>query len=85
MAALLEEDLSAIPFLKKALPAHTARFPSIQNGLSAIQQQILELIRDDEVSILSLFQNVSDQASHYGLGDLQFWGILDGLCTAESL
>lgn len=79
MAALLEEDLSALPFLKKALEAHTARYPSMQNGLTAIQQLTLELLVDDEVSILSLFQSVSEQASHYGLGDLQFWGILDGL------
>ena len=61
MAALLEEDLSALPFLKKALEAHTARYPSIQNGLSAIQQLILELLGDEEVSILSLFQNISKQ------------------------
>ncbi|CAN7162547.1 DUF1835 domain-containing protein [Paenibacillus sp. LjRoot153] len=83
MAALLEEDLSALPFLKKALEAHTARFPSIQNGLSAIQQLTLELLVDEEVSLLSLFQNVSEQASHYGLGDLQFFGILEGLWHCE--
>ncbi|MNQ94526.1 hypothetical protein D3C85_1100470 [compost metagenome] len=79
MAALLEGDLSALPFLKKALAAHTARFPSLHNGLSAIQQLTLELLVDDDVSVLSLFQKVTEQASHYGLGDLQFWGILDGL------
>jgi hypothetical protein len=83
IAALLEEDLSALPFLKKALGAHTARYPSIQNGLAAIQQLTLELLVDDEVSILSLFQKISEQASGYGLGDLQFWSTLDGLWHCE--
>ncbi|MDR6553514.1 DUF1835 domain-containing protein [Paenibacillus qinlingensis] len=83
MASLLEEDLSALPFLKKALEVHLARFPSMQNGLSAIQQLTLELIRDDEVLILSLFQSLTEQLSHYGLGDLQFFGILDGLWHCE--
>ncbi|CAH1215549.1 hypothetical protein PAECIP111891_04251 [Paenibacillus allorhizoplanae] len=83
MATLLDEDLSGLPFLKKALEAHIARFPSMQNGLSAIQQLTLELIVDDEVSVLSLFQTISEQASHYGLGDLQFFGILNGLWHCE--
>ncbi|NQX61860.1 DUF1835 domain-containing protein [Paenibacillus qinlingensis] len=83
MAALLEEDLSPLPFLKKALEAHTARFPSMQNGLSAIQQLTLELLVDKEVSPPSLFQNLSEQASHYGLGDLQFYGILNGFWHCE--
>ncbi|KRE97889.1 hypothetical protein ASG89_28700 [Paenibacillus sp. Soil766] len=83
MAALLEEDLSALPFLKKALAAHTARFPSLQNGLSAIHQLTLELLVDEEVSPPSLFQNLAEQASHYGLGDLQFFGILEGLWHCE--
>ena len=44
MATLLEEDLSALPFLKKALDANAERYPSIQNGLNTMQQLILELI-----------------------------------------
>lgn len=83
MAALLEQDLSPLPFLKKALEIHTARFPSIQNGLSAIQQLTLELLGGEEVSPSSLFQKLSEQASHYGLGDLQFFGLLNGLWHCE--
>ncbi|WNR44743.1 DUF1835 domain-containing protein [Paenibacillus roseipurpureus] len=77
MASILEEDLSVLPYLKKALTAHTARYPSVQNGLSAIQELILSLLRDGELSLLSLFSQVSAEASGYGLGDLQFWHILD--------
>ncbi|MDQ0902889.1 DUF1835 domain-containing protein [Paenibacillus sp. V4I7] len=83
MATLLEEDLSALPFLQKALQANSERYPSSQNGLSANQQLILELIGEEEMPILSLFKRVSQTASHYGLGDLQFWAIVDSIRKCE--
>ncbi|NOU69948.1 DUF1835 domain-containing protein [Paenibacillus sp. LMG 31458] len=83
MATLLEEDLSALPFLKKALQANSERYPSSQNGLSANQQLILELIGEEEMPILSLFKSVGQTASHYGLGDLQFWAIIDSIRKCE--
>lgn len=83
MATLLEEDLSALPFLKKALQANSERYPSLQNGLNTIQQLVLDLIGDGELSPLSLFQKVSKTASHYGLGDLQFWAIVDSIRKCE--
>ncbi|KQX63783.1 MULTISPECIES: DUF1835 domain-containing protein [unclassified Paenibacillus] len=83
METLLEEDLSALPFLKKALEANSERYPSSQNGLSANQQLILELIGEEEMPILSLFKSVGQTASHYGLGDLQFWAIVDSIRKCE--
>jgi hypothetical protein len=83
MATLLKEDLSALSFLKKALEANSERYPSMQNGLNTIQQLILDLIGDGELSVLSLFQKVSEMASHYGLGDLQFWAIVDSIRKCE--
>ncbi|WP_261303535.1 DUF1835 domain-containing protein [Paenibacillus andongensis] len=83
MATLWEEDLSALPFLKKALEANSERYPSMQNGLNTIQQLILELIGNEEVPVLSLFQKASKAASHYGLGDLQFWAIVESIRQCE--
>ncbi|NOU90334.1 DUF1835 domain-containing protein [Paenibacillus sp. LMG 31460] len=83
MTTLLEEDLSALPFLKKALQANSERYPSMRNGLNTIQQLILDLIGDGELSVLSLFQKVSKTASHYGLGDLQFWATVDSIRKCE--
>lgn len=83
MATLLEEDLSALPLLQKALQANSERYPSTQNGLSANQQLILELIGDEEMPILTLFKKVSQTVSHYGLGDLQFWTIVDSIRKCE--
>ncbi|MZQ85719.1 DUF1835 domain-containing protein [Paenibacillus sp. 5J-6] len=79
LVALMEEDLSELSFLKRALEANLGRYPSMHNGLSGLEQLILEEIDRSEVSLYSLFQQVSEKTSDYGLGDLQFWGMLEQL------
>ncbi|WP_079415005.1 DUF1835 domain-containing protein [Paenibacillus ferrarius] len=83
LASLIEEDLSLFPFLKKALQANYDRYPSKLNGLNAIQQLILTLLAEAEVSILQLFHQISKSISGYGLGDLQFWSIIEDLRQCE--
>ncbi|RTE00179.1 DUF1835 domain-containing protein [Paenibacillus whitsoniae] len=83
LAELLAEDLSALPCLRQALQLHLGRFPSTQNGLSTLEQLTLGLIGDAEVSVLSLFRDVAAQALEYGLGDLQFWGMLNRFWKCE--
>ncbi len=41
---LLRRDTSALPFLQAALVEHLQEFPSVENGLSRIQRQILERV-----------------------------------------
>jgi hypothetical protein len=41
---LLRRDTSALPFLAAALLCHLQEFPSLENGLTRIQRQILELV-----------------------------------------
>ncbi|MFC5448718.1 DUF1835 domain-containing protein [Paenibacillus aestuarii] len=79
MNELLDADLSALPFLKDALEVYLGRFPSEQNGLSAVQQYTLELLEERDYSGGELFGQVSQKFMDYGLGDLQFWGILKSM------
>jgi hypothetical protein len=79
LLALMVEDLSELSFLKSALEVNLGRYPSRQNGLSSLEQLILEEIDRSEVSLYSLFQIVCEKAGDYGLGDLQFWGMLEQL------
>ncbi|MCY9661995.1 DUF1835 domain-containing protein [Paenibacillus chondroitinus] len=83
LAVLMGEDLSELPFLKRALEANLGRYPSMQNGLSSLEQLILEEIDRTDVSLYSLFQHVSEKASDFGLGDMQFWGMLEQLRLCE--
>lgn len=83
LASLMEDDLSVFPYLKKALEANLGRYPSDSNGLSNLQQFILGEMVHGEVSILSLFQRITEKFGEYGLGDLQFWSLLEHFRTCE--
>lgn len=83
LASLMEDDLSVFPHLKKALEANLGRYPSDSNGLSSLQQLILGEMVHGEVSILSLFQRITEKCGEFGLGDLQFWSLLEHLRTCE--
>jgi|GEM_PF-433091 len=45
---LLAQDTSALPYLAPALLKHLKRFPSVQNGLNRLEQEMLELVASGE-------------------------------------
>jgi hypothetical protein len=69
---LLATDTSTLPFLKRALQLHLARFPSLRNGLGYIENVGLKLISDGFKSFIDLFPKFADLEPTYGLGDSQF-------------
>ncbi|MCD1260767.1 DUF1835 domain-containing protein [Paenibacillus athensensis] len=76
-----KDDLSALPFIYKALQMHMERFPSVFNGLSGLQHLVLQMLAEQggQGEVLSLFRSVCERAAAYGLGDLQFWALIDEL------
>jgi hypothetical protein len=68
---LLRTDTSALPFLDAALRAHLRRFPSVENGLGAIENTSLGLVLSGKNSFIDLFKAYGDAAPIYGLGDAQ--------------
>jgi len=68
---LMNSDLSAMPFLKRALAKHIQRFPATSNGLGRIENVGLELIAEGYRSFKSLFPAFNRCESEYGLGDAQ--------------
>lgn len=73
ISTLIHTDLSALPFLKRALQIHLARFPSTRNGLGMIENTALQLIADGFTRFVDLFRRFGELQSGYGLGDLQLW------------
>lgn len=78
----LKRDTSSLPFLKTALVAHLARFPSLRNGLGRIENKALELISSDFKSFAQLFNAFGEAEPAYGVGDLQFWHDLKRMMEA---
>ncbi|MCF1191766.1 DUF1835 domain-containing protein [Mangrovimonas sp. AS39] len=67
-------------YLTNCLKAHLQRFPESKSGLSIIEENILVIIRDNEVkSRHHLLGYILNYQGYYGYGDLQFHRIIENL------
>lgn len=78
----LQEDTSALPFVQEAFEFHLSRFPSLYNGLGKVEQTTLALLYNSPAPAYAweLFHQAGIQEHWYGMGDLQYWGILKKMC-----
>jgi hypothetical protein len=81
-AALLERDLSNLPFLKPAVRRMLEELPG-PNGLSRTEQQMLEALAPGNITPPALFAAVQQKEEAVFIGDLSFWRLLDGLALAD--
>jgi hypothetical protein len=84
LLSLLASDLSAIPFLERALIKHLQRFPSTENGLGRIGNVGLNLIAGGYRNFRSLFPAFVSRESDYGFGDAQLYLELKQLAQAST-
>ncbi|WP_235594178.1 hypothetical protein [Paenibacillus naphthalenovorans] len=77
---MLKRDISALPYLYRAILCHLRRFPSVRN---AVQEAILEGVANGIVQPVFLFAQISNQFNDLGMGVVQFWAELDELVHAE--
>ncbi len=70
------------PFWDKAQLLHWSRFPSVKNGLSALQQIILELVADHEPTKRSLMRELLINQGAWGFGDFQYLEMIHDLHVA---
>ncbi|MCH9647517.1 MAG: DUF1835 domain-containing protein [Deltaproteobacteria bacterium] len=81
LVKLLAQDTSVLPFLSQALRRHLEQLPSVHNGLSRTEQQVVEIAARGEVSAGHLFAAQQKlEASPY-MADLPFWSYLDDLAS----
>jgi hypothetical protein len=80
---LLRGDCSALPFLAAALGRHLQQFPSVENGLSRTQRQILDSIAAGRGDPASLFHADRQLEPWIFLGYGAFLGWLRGLAECR--
>lgn len=83
-AALLDQDLSALPFLQGAVKRMLEELPNARTGLSRTQTAILEQITQGVTKPGNLFGAVQKQEEDAFLGDWSFWERLDGLARDDA-
>ena len=75
-------DCSALPYLKDALARFLEEYPSSRNGLSRLQNEILDAVRSGATQLGPLFSQVSNAESRPYFGDTMVWEEIDFLASA---
>ncbi|MGH6866532.1 MAG: hypothetical protein ACREDO_10270 [Methyloceanibacter sp.] len=78
---LLQEDLSALPFLRQAVLRMLEELPG-PDGLSRTERQLLAAAQPGTLTALALFIAVQRQEEAEFMGDWTFWRLLDQLALA---
>ncbi len=76
---LLRQDTSALPFLAGALLRHLQQFPSVDNGLSRTERQILQLVEAGVHRLPELFLADRQREERIFMGDAGFERHVRGL------
>jgi hypothetical protein len=79
LGRLLEEDTSALPLLGRAVRRHLEQFPSLANGLSRSERQIIEAAEDGRLNVREIFMEDQRREERVFAGDLIFFAYLRNL------
>lgn len=83
---LIQGDTEPLPFLKGALLRELEEFPSLRNGLSRSESQLLEAISGRPLGFSELFRRVSQREERRFCGDVTMAGYLERMSqTPEPL
>ena len=84
LVEFMQEDLSALPFLKEALKRHLEEFPDSQTGLTRHERQVLEMVEAGIHRPGRLFAEHQAREHAPYLGDWSFWNIIEQLTNVPN-
>ena len=71
---------SSFQYLNSCLKAHLKRFPNLKNGLSDLEENILKIVKDNDIkSRHHLLGYALNYQGYYGFGDIQINRIINNL------
>ena len=74
------ENKTQLKYLPNAIEAHLQRFPTVKNGLNTLENQLLDMaVNDTYESKEKLVGGILRDQGYYGLGDLQFFRMLQDM------
>ena len=83
LPALATAVLPDLPFLPAAMRRFLEEYPSTLNGLSRTEAQILRVASDGPLSVGKAFRESAALEEALFMGDLSFFGIVEGLADAR--
>ncbi|HEX2833039.1 MAG TPA: DUF1835 domain-containing protein [Thermoanaerobaculia bacterium] len=72
----LDRERADFPFLREGITLHASRFPSMYNGLGAIEQQALHTIATGTTDFPTLFDRINAGLPRFGFGDSEVFRLL---------
>ncbi len=81
LAAFINSDLSALPFLKKALERHLEEYPSLRNGLNKTQNKILKFVNEGTRDPVENFKACLESETVFFQGDWSHFNEISRLCN----
>ncbi len=84
IAAVLESDTSALPYLGPALTRLLEEYPSVRDGLARSERQLLRAIENGAATGAQAFAACAGMEEAIFMGDLTFWGIAERLAGGPS-
>jgi len=83
LISFINEDLSALPFMKAALKRHLEEYPDRVTGLTRHERQILEMVEEGIQRPGQLFAEHQKREAAPYLGDWGFWTIIERLTNGK--
>jgi hypothetical protein len=77
-------DLPSLPFVPGALRRHFEDYPSVHDGLSRSQRQMLTAVRQGHHTFGGVFAACQRLEERVYMGDVTFWSILEGLARGRN-
>jgi hypothetical protein len=84
LAALLETDMSALPFLAAALGRHLEDYPWTRDGLSRTERRLMTLAQPGPIDIWTAFPRMHDEETAFYIADQSFWETVKALEVAAA-
>ncbi|MBL7077681.1 MAG: phosphotransferase [Kiritimatiellae bacterium] len=82
--AVIAGDCSSLPYLSDALIRFLEEYPSTRNGLSRLQNEILEAAASGATQLGPIFSHVSNAEARPYMGDTMVWEEIDSLASGST-
>lgn len=84
LARISSEDDAPLEFVPPAITRHLEQFPSVEDGLSRVERDILELAAELPRTRAELFGAQAEREERRFMGDTIFFDYVDGLSAART-
>lgn len=81
--ALLDADVSALPYLAAAVVRHLEQYPSVENGTNRTEHTLLNVVNSGVSGPLKIFDAVQAHEESRFMGDSVFWNYLRAMTQSD--